>query len=519
MKGCTVLLFVFLISNQHDVICENILVIDVVTSPSHQLWNDVIANALVSKGHNVTVLRSNSIPVKKRENLHTIIIEGLHEMCTSEIIDTEKFSRMGAYALIHLFFEYSEMLCDHTLDTKGLQTLIDYPKNFKFDLILIELTIGPCLAPLIQKFNYPPVVGVTPFLLPLPLSELFGNIVQPSFNPIYVTVFSDDMSFWERLQNYFWIKFEQHVFHNPSLKKVEQLSRRKFGQDMHSFERLQRHISILLCNLWPGYHYPQPLPPSIIPVGGLHINSTKKLPQDLQEIMDNSKNGVILFSLGSNVKTDQLSLEKRKVFLDALGELKETVIWKFESELSNLPKNVIIREWVPQTEILAHPNTKLFISHGGAMSTIEAAHFGIPVLGIPFFGDQYSNVKMIVRRSLGLEVDYSSLTASGFLDSINEMILNPKYSQNMKQLSKILRDQPQTPLERAIFWIEFTLRHNGTHIFDPKTRDLSFFVSSSLDIHLFILTITIAMLLVLYKIMSFTKLLFFYSNGNKVKTS
>jgi len=34
----------------------------------------------------------------------------------------------------------------------------------------------------------------------------------------------------------------------------------------------------------------------------------------------------------------------------------------------------------------------------------------------------------------------------------------------MKKLSVIFRDQPQTPLEQAVFWTEYVLRHGGKHL-------------------------------------------------------
>jgi glucuronosyltransferase len=40
----------------------------------------------------------------------------------------------------------------------------------------------------------------------------------------------------------------------------------------------------------------------------------------------------------------------------------------------------------------------------------------------------------------------------------------------MNKLSAIYRDQPQTPLERAVFWTEYVLRHGGTPLRSVSTE-------------------------------------------------
>lgn len=70
--------------------------------------------------------------------------------------------------------------------------------------------------------------------------------------------------------------------------------------------------------------------------------------------MDDAKNGVIYFSLGSNVKSKNLPDYVRKALLRTLGKLNQTVIWKFEENLPDAPKNVHIVQWAPQQSILGN---------------------------------------------------------------------------------------------------------------------------------------------------------------------
>ena len=51
------------------------------------------------------------------------------------------------------------------------------------------------------------------------------------------------------------------------------------------------------------------------------------------------------------------------------------------SDLGEIPKNFIVKNYVPQTEVLKY--TKLFITHGGMNSTHEGLYYGIPLIVTP----------------------------------------------------------------------------------------------------------------------------------------
>lgn len=59
------------------------------------------------------------------------------------------------------------------------------------------------------------------------------------------------------------------------------------------------------------------------------------------------------------VRADTLPEEKREAILQAVGKLKQRILWKWENEtLPNQPPNVFIRKWMPQRDILC----KIFCS-------------------------------------------------------------------------------------------------------------------------------------------------------------
>lgn len=68
--------------------------------------------------------------------------------------------------------------------------------------------------------------------------------------------------------------------------------------------------------------------------------------------MDSSKDGVVYFSMGSAWQSKDIPEHIVNELLKVFGNLKQTVIWKFEKNLNDLPKNVHIVQWAPQTSIL-----------------------------------------------------------------------------------------------------------------------------------------------------------------------
>uniref|UniRef100_A0A6P7GID3 UDP-glucuronosyltransferase 2B9-like n=1 Tax=Diabrotica virgifera virgifera TaxID=50390 RepID=A0A6P7GID3_DIAVI len=491
----------------------NVLYAHDVGSPSHEIWNYELAAALVAKGHNVTMFSPLPKQGQGQKNYHTIQIEGLLDGL-QESFDLDGIIESNDFENLLLYHHWGTSACEHTVQTKGLSKLLSYPRD-SFDLILVEYTLSPCLLYLIQAFNYPPTVVITPFLLPSFLAETFGSDVQPAYIANYVLNYNGKFTFFDRLRNLALLKMDtllRHFYVNP---KVKDYATKAFGKDLAPLDSLIKHVSLVLCNTIPGFHHAQPLAPNIIPVGGLHITPAKKLPEEFMNIMNNANDGVILMSFGTNIHSANLKEDKKNSIIEALGQLKQTVLWKFDKDLDNLPKNVIQRKWLPQKEILAHPNLKLIISHGGALSSVEASAIGVPVLGIPFLLDQNANIQLLVEKKVALKVDYTTMTSAVLLDKINEILNNPIYAENAKKISNVINDQPQKPLERAVFWVEYVARHNGTHAFDPASKYLPFYVTSCLDIYLFILIVSVIVVYVLKKCFTFVKSTIFTKKQSK----
>jgi glucuronosyltransferase len=71
---------------------------------------------------------------------------------------------------------------------------------------------------------------------------------------------------------------------------------------------------------------------------------------------------------------------------------------------------VMLKKWLPQQDILGHPNVELFITHAGFGSILESIYHETPVLSMPAFIDQFSNAARSCRLGHGQELAWYDLS-------------------------------------------------------------------------------------------------------------
>lgn len=175
--------------------------------------------------------------------------------------------------------------------------------------------------------------------------------------------------------------------------------------------------------------------------------------------------------------------DKLNAFIETFRSLKQKVLWKFENEtIKNLPSNVMIRKWLPQSDILAHKNVKLFMTHGGVFGTQEGVHNAVPMLFMPIYSDQFRNAKRCVDAGYAEMLQFVDVTTKNVLEKVKIMLSDNKYAQRAKVVSKLFRDNPIDPMEEAMYWIEYTARHRGTDVFRSNGVNLPWYAHLHLDI-------------------------------------
>ena len=183
-------------------------------------------------------------------------------------------------------------------------------------------------------------------------------------------------------------------------------------------------------------------------------------------------------------------VEKRNAFIKVFSQLKEKVIWKFENEtLLDKPDNVMISPWIPQHDILAHPNVKLFITHGGLLGTTEAIMEGVPMIGVPIYSDQKMNMLQAQQMGIGTIMEYKDINEDLILKNINEVLRKFEYQNNAQKISKLFKDRPITPQQSTVYWVEYAIRNKEAKHLRSAAHNLNYFQLHLIDSYLFVLTV------------------------------
>ncbi|KAH7720030.1 Protein UGT-49 [Aphelenchoides avenae] len=282
----------------------------------------------------------------------------------------------------------------------------------------------------------------------------------PDVNASPLTV--PDMPYMDRVQNLY------RLFVGTSMLL------REFRADFPTWAENLNRASFHFINSNEFLDIARPISHKIKYIGGARMKKAKALQGRLLEVANRARSGVVYFSFGSIVDTESMPVEVRDAFLRSFTKFPEyEFIWKFAGPGGNVSHyfdaypNVHAFKWVDQVSLLAHPKTKAFIMHCGMNSLQEAAYYGVPLIGVPFFGDQTYNAAIIHHKQLGIVLQKDKLTEEAVTDALRRVLGDEKYRNNMEMVSRKLRSAPYKPDEIFVKWVEFA------HVFEGDLQELS----------------------------------------------
>lgn len=478
---------------------EKILVFPV--DGSHWVNMNLLIQSLHTRGHEVTVVRTATSWYVKEDAPHYRSIT----VTLPEAIDIEEqdffvtflvkmlaIQREGASVMAFVNF-YWEMLTSlskihQQASLLGVQifenkTLLQSMRDTQFDVALLDpgLPVGVLVA---HELKLPTVFNVRW------ITSGEGHfVVAPSptsYVPTSGYAASDKMTFGQRVKNMFHYALNMCIDKLIVCPHYDRLVDRYFGPDV-TFYHLLQGADIWLMRVDFVFEFPRPTMPNIVYIGGFQCKPSEPLSSELEEFVQSSgEHGFILMSLGTLVKG--LPIEITSEIAAAFAQIPQKVIWRHAGERpNNLGNNTLLVKWMPQNDLLGHPKAKAFVAHCGTNGIYESIYHGVPIVGIPLLFDQFENVLRLEARGAAKVVDASKLTRQNFLEAVQDVLHNPSYKNNMRRLSALHRDKPMHPLDTAVYWIEFVMRHKGASHLRTESYKMPWFVYHSLDVICFLL--------------------------------
>ncbi|XP_045540045.1 UDP-glucosyltransferase 2-like isoform X2 [Papilio machaon] len=476
-------------------------------SISHQVVFRTLTHELARRGHELIVITSDPVHPKGPRNLTEIDVHDLSYTIwnkgISEMEDGSRDVTKQVEAMMYLNYEIFE----EQVKSKSVQKLLSYEHDH-FDLIFVEAFLGYTLG--FSHVFKAPVILVSSFAGVWDNYDAIGAPTHPFLYPNSVRDRLNNITMWEK---FIQLRKEYKMRNmNSNYETANKLLKKLFGADTPPVQKLFDNVAMLFLNVHPIWDNNRPVPPGVVYMGGLHQNLIKELPKDLKFYLDSSKNGVIYFSLGTNVKPSYVPPEKLQAIINVFSRLPYDVLWKWDNdELPIRSNNIKISKWLPQSDLLRHPKVKLFITQGGLQSTDEAITAGVPLIGIPLLADQWYNVEKYVQHKIGVRIDIDSLTEEMFENSIHTVINDTSYHENIVRLRSIMQDQPQRPLERAVWWTEHVLRHGGARHLRSPAANISW--TQYLELEL-LFTLTIILIIALFVLVMVTRSIWNVINSN-----
>jgi UDP:flavonoid glycosyltransferase YjiC (YdhE family) len=417
-----------------------ILFVNVLVTGSHQTVGAYTANVLADHGHSVTYLSSN-VPNYLRSQIKRVTL------AETEIIGNELFKTIDdpdfTYRLVLSKIRSVLGLCGTFFRDPFVQHLIN--TNAKFDaMISAGVLYDSCAFALAHKLKIPG--RITHFPAPCTLPAQISAYGLPLYHS---SVNHDGLTYQDNEEAKASLLLRaQNILKSAGVMLFMDLVQRFMIEpdiyphvpDYPGYGAISKEVGLVLMHYHPLVDFPVPFGPGVVPLAGTLCTEydPASLSDELREFIDSSEE-FIYISFGSLL--NNLQDVEKEILIGAFVKMsfKFNVVWKMKFEIPNLPPNVKTFKWVAQTTLLRHPKLRVFITHGGYASKVEAMCAGAPMLVIPQFAfDQYLNAEQIWKRQLGDKI--VSLRDSN-VEEVYGKVMNisgPKIRGNSKVLQRQL---------------------------------------------------------------------------------
>jgi hypothetical protein len=407
-------------------------------SRSHVKYLFEIAQHLRSRGHNIIYAApKGNFKFSKPYNYTEYDIGGIirNSRELMKAVDFEEMMKDSMKAMANNFSNVTTYFYEETFN--------NYEKFYesqKIDLIICDFFSPVCMDSA-RKSNIPLIGGFQGLSFGVGSAPFITNTMDSS------PTTTESLTFYQRFKQAV-IDPLKIIYDFSDFANKMNLVRKKYGvpQAPNPFGSFNEIMKI--SNTYIGFDDPRPISSTLKLVGPVMDDYIPQLGEELQTYLDSHKTMYVAFGSAAVLNERILTKLASSMQLAIDSGAVEGVLWGLgNTNHEDFPKTYEVNgqtystksildgthpyikalSWAPQTAILNHKNTKLFISHGGIESTHEAIHSGTPILLMPMFGDQPRNARLIKDRGIGDFVDTLTATPHDLLEKIKELTREDNY--------------------------------------------------------------------------------------------
>lgn len=303
-----------------------------------------------------------------------------------------------------------------------------------------------------KKLNIPSICSIPAVMGPFnPLNPMFLELKEKGRTLINTLENKYQLNLFDKIEmvsDGFLIpsEFENIVWSWPKLIKTEKLQSKQF--EFTKNRKQGQH-----------YHFVRP---------EMNLTSTNtQLNQDMKIAKAEGKK-IIYVSLGTVVCNNLWDHEKD--VKETVNQIYDAIVAEYAHSpdyevifstgravndlvpLQNVASNFHVYQYLDQLSVLQCAD--VFVTHAGGNGVNEAIDYGVPMVAIPFFGDQHQSADNIAKLGIGLSLTHqeedkeraintaakcfkrTSLTGEKLISSIETVLNNQSYKDNLTHIKK-----------------------------------------------------------------------------------
>jgi glucuronosyltransferase len=321
--------------------------------------------------------------------------------------------------------------------------------------------------------------------------------LNPATLPAIGTPFTDDLSFFQRLQNTVFILGTKIMF--GIFQGIQAQTFKKYGYSFDEDSGVVVSDAMMLIQYPPGFCFSISKPPNMVFLNYITPKAAKELEdKNISNFLNKYEKNIYL-SQGTIMKNINFA-EITEIF-EHFRKQKIGFVLSIKKEIAEkhvFPSNVFLTNWVNQNDLLGDKRVKLFITHAGINSVLEAIYHQKPVIALGVSLDQVNTAGLVKARETGIVfTSISQLTPQNLIPAIEKTLEeNNFYLKNTKKFSKILKNNEKAT-EVFTYWMQYGFEIGYEHLLVKAYTSQSFIALNNLDV---VFTLLIFGLLVLYLI-------------------